>query len=180
MRASHMVPDTVVAPLPPRASTSGRSRAPVFRAAPPRRAICSRSASLHLPPAPACKGKARWCGIRKKGAWLCEQFGAAAPFHFPGGHPMWTRPSRIAMVAGTAPASRTYARSFTESSTSSGAKGACWRSATRRAQLAHARSASYRKAIRTTASTARAVSRFWGNGIPWEMIVLSSATTGLP
>mmetsp|Transcript_19807 Transcript_19807/g.47996 ORF Transcript_19807/g.47996 Transcript_19807/m.47996 type:complete len:248 (-) Transcript_19807:65-808(-) len=70
MCASHIVPDTVVAPLPPFAMTSGRSRAPVFFALWPRRATRSRSASLH---------------------------------------PMWTRPSRIAIVAGTAPRVRTAA-----------------------------------------------------------------------
>ena len=33
---------------------------------------------------------------------------------------------------------------------------------------------------RTTASTACAVSRFWGKGMPCAMMVLSNATTGLP
>jgi hypothetical protein len=31
---------------------------------------------------------------------------------------------------------------------------------------------------RTTASTSRAVAKLSGNGMPWEMIVDSSATTG--
>ena len=33
---------------------------------------------------------------------------------------------------------------------------------------------------RISASTSRAISRFCGNGIPWVMIVDSSATTGRP
>jgi hypothetical protein len=33
---------------------------------------------------------------------------------------------------------------------------------------------------RTTSSMARAISTFSGRGSPWEMIVLSSATTGRP
>ena len=33
---------------------------------------------------------------------------------------------------------------------------------------------------RTAASSIRAVSRFCGNGMPWVMIVDSSATTGAP
>src|ERR1017187_6846452 len=33
---------------------------------------------------------------------------------------------------------------------------------------------------RTWLSSDRAVSRFWGYGIPWVMMVLSSATTGRP
>mmetsp|Transcript_36010 Transcript_36010/g.87018 ORF Transcript_36010/g.87018 Transcript_36010/m.87018 type:complete len:215 (-) Transcript_36010:151-795(-) len=32
----------------------------------------------------------------------------------------------------------------------------------------------------TSFSTASAVSKFWGHGIPWAMMVLSSATTALP
>ena len=35
-------------------------------------------------------------------------------------------------------------------------------------------------ALRTAASTALTVSKFCGYGMPWLMIVLSSATTGAP
>ena len=98
---------------------------------PARRAQIIVAATVVAPVQPCASATAR--SARES---LRTSVAAASASSSAGSRPMWMRPSRMAMVAGVAPAAR------------------------------------------TSASTARAVSRLAGKGMPWVMMVDSRATRG--